>query len=231
MKALAAALLLFAVPAAATPARPLDFDMRVETLEWREGAVLSLRTTVGGSLTVIFAPGEAVQAVIVGDPSALEIQIPPQADSLVLRTLRRPFSDTITVRTQLRQYRFKVITGPANDVAYVVRLSIPAPEGNAAPSPVLPPPDAVNAYTLKGENSLRPVRVLDDGSRTYIEWGPDQALPAVFALSPLGEEETVDAHMRGGVMVIDRVYTRLIFRIGKFKAQAARLPAAKQVKP
>ena len=230
MRALAATLLLLSAPAAATPARPLDFDMRVETLEWRDGAVLSLRTTVGGSLTVIFAPGEAVQAVVVGDPAALEIQVPPQADSLVLRTLRRPLNDTITVRTQLRQYRFKVVAGPANDVAYVVRLSIPSPEGSAAPSLVLPPPDAVNAYAMKGESSLRPVRVLDDGSRTYIEWGPDQALPAVFALNPLGEEETVDAHMRGGVMVIDRVYTRLIFRIGKYKAQASRLPVSPQVR-
>lgn len=231
MRALAAAFLLLMVPAAAAPARPLDFDLRVETLEWRDSAVLNLRTTVGGNLTVIFAPGETVQTVIVGDPSALEIQVPPQADSLVLRTLRRPLNDSIEVRTQLRQYRFKVIAGPANDVAYVVRLSIPAPAGSSAPSLVLPPSGAVNAYTMKGESSLRPVKVLDDGSRTYIEWGPDQALPAVFALSPLGEEETVDAYMRGGVMVIDRVYARLIFRIGKFKAQAARLPEAKQVKP
>ena len=122
-----------------------------------------------------------------------------------------------------------VVAGPANDVAYAVRFSIPAPEGAAAPNLVLPPPEAINAYAMKGEISLRPAKVLDDGSRTYIEWGPDQALPAVFALSALGEEETVDTYMRGGVMVIDRVYARLIFRIGKYKAQATRRSSAQQV--
>lgn len=229
MKILAAAFLLLAATAGATPARPLNFDSRVETLEWRDGAVLTLRTTAGGSVTVIFAPGEAIQTVVVGDPSAFEVQVSPQADSLVLRTIRRPVNDRIQVRTQLRQYRFKVVAGPANDVAYAVRFSVPAPEGVAAPSLVLPPSEAVNGYAMKGEISLRPAKVLDDGSRTYIEWGPDQALPAVFALSALGEEETVDTYMRGGVMVIDRVYARLIFRIGKYKAQATRRSSAQQV--
>lgn len=210
--------------AAAAPAnlpQPLGFDSRVETLEWRDGAVLPLRTTAGASLTVIFAPGEAIQTVVVGDPASVEVQVAPQADSLVVRAQRRPASDLIEVRTQLRSYRLRLVLGPANDVAYTVRFSIPSAAQAAAPI-AYPPPEAVHLYALKGTASLRPSKVSDDGTRTYIEWAPDQALPAVFAISPLGEEETVDSYMRGGVMVIDRVYGRLIFRIGKHKAQADR---------
>ena len=233
MKRLLAALILAAAPLGAELPRPLDSDARVETIEWRDGSVIPLRTTPGGALTVIFAPGEAVQAVVVGDPQATEVLVAPQADSLLLRNQRRPVNDSIEVRTQLRGYRFRVVLGPANDVAYAVRFSVAPrdaesdPEPAAIASPELPG-EASNSYAIKGTASLRPARVGDDGARTYILWAPDQALPAVFALSAQGEEETVDAYMRGGVMVIDRVYPRLVFRIGKFKAQADRPGASRQ---
>lgn len=226
MKWFAPALLIAPALAAAQDARPLDFDSRIETLEWSEGRELGLRTTVGGALTVIFAPGEAIQSVVVGDPGAAEVQVAPQADSLLLRTYRSPTNPTVEVRTQLRQYRFRLEMGPPNDVAYAIRFSIGSPPVYQ-PAAELPPEGSVNAYAVKGDAALRPRRVSDDGTRTYIEWGEDQALPAVFAINALGEEETVDSYIRQEVMVIDRVYPRLIFRIGKMKAQANRAVGAK----
>lgn len=222
------AFLLLTIPAVLAAQVPgtLGFDSRVEILEWRQGAELPLRTTAGGNITVIFAPGEAVQSVTVGDAGAIEVQVAPQADSMLVRTLRIPANGLIEVRTQLRDYRFQLRAGPANDVAYAVRFAIPAPAGEA-PAAAIPPEDAINAYALKGELALQPARVSDDGTRTYIEWDAEQALPAVFAISALGEEETVDSYMRAGVMVIDRVYPRLIFRIGKLKAQASRVIGGK----
>lgn len=222
MKRLAVLGLAIATSVHGQTPRPLEFDPRVETLEWRSGIDLPLRTTAGGNLTLVFGPGEVIQSVIVGDPSAIEVQVAPQADSLTLRTARRPANASIAVRTQLRDYRFMVAVGPANDVAYVVRFGIAAP-GPVEPVGSSPPLTATRHYALKGETSLRPRQVSDDGLRTYIEWQEDQALPAVFALNALGEEETVDSYMRGGLMVIDRTYPRLIFRIGKRSAQASRI--------
>lgn len=236
MRLLAAALFFVAMPLGAQGSRPLDSDARLETIEWRDGSVIPLRTTQGGALTIIFAPGEAVQAVVVGDSQAIQVLVAPQADSLLLRALRKPLNDGLEVRTQLRSYRFRVVVGPANDVAYAVRFSIASPDsagssGQTAAGPPAPPPEAVHGYALKGAASLRPTRVSDDGLRTYIEWAPDQTLPAVFALNVLGEEETVDAYMRDGLMVIDRVYSRLVFRVGKHKAQAERQLANKRRRP
>lgn len=224
---------LLAAPLGAQPARPLDSDSRLETVEWREGAVIPMRTTLGGALTVIFAPGEIVQSVVVGDSQAVQVLVAPQADSLVLRTQQAPRNDLVDVRTHLRSYRFRLLVGPANDVVYAVRFSIASagPSGLSAPAgdaPLAMPPEATNRYSLKGLASLRPLQVSDDGLRTYIEWAPDQTLPAVFALNALGDEETVDSYMRNGLMVIDRVYPRLVFRIGKFKAQAERQVAKKR---
>jgi type IV secretory pathway VirB9-like protein len=81
----------------------------------------------------------------------------------------------------------------------------------------------VAAYRLSGEKSLRPARIGDDGTHMYLEWDEEQALPAVFALNALGEEEMVDGYMRSGVFTIDRVHRDLVFRIGKKRAQAKRV--------
>jgi type IV secretory pathway VirB9-like protein len=81
----------------------------------------------------------------------------------------------------------------------------------------------VAAYRLSGEKSLRPARIGDDGTHMYLEWDEEQALPAVFALNALGEEEMVDGYMRSGVFTIDRVHQDLVFRIGKKRAQAKRV--------
>jgi type IV secretory pathway VirB9-like protein len=88
--------------------------------------------------------------------------------------------------------------------------------GEAAAQPVA-------AYRLSGEKSLRPARIGDDGTHMYLEWDEEQALPAVFALNALGEEEMVDGYMRSGVFTIDRVHRDLVFRIGKKRAQAKRV--------
>lgn len=78
-------------------------------------------------------------------------------------------------------------------------------------------------YSLTGSNELRPVRISDDGIHTYIIWAPEQALPAVFAISATGKEEMVDGYMRNDVFTIDRVHPQLVFRIDKQLARAKRI--------
>ena len=78
-------------------------------------------------------------------------------------------------------------------------------------------------YRMSGEKSLRPVRIGDDGTHMYLEWSEERALPAVFALNAIGEEEMVDGYMRAGIFTIDRVHQALVFRIGKKRAIAKRL--------
>jgi hypothetical protein len=94
------------------------------------------------------------------------------------------------------------------------------------------PPGAAR-YKLSGEASLRPVRISDDGTHMYLEWSEDQALPAVFALTAQGDEEMVDGYMRQGIFTIDRVHSRLVFRIDKKSARADRTTreSPKELKP
>ena len=81
-------------------------------------------------------------------------------------------------------------------------------------------------YRLRGDRSVRPLQIGDDGTRTRILFAPGQALPAIFAIGPTGDEEVVNGYMRGDAFEIDRVYERLVFRIDKDKATARRAEEA-----
>lgn len=91
----------------------------------------------------------------------------------------------------------------------------------ASTAPVASPVEMIT-YRLSGERALHPTRIGDDGERTYLEWSDEQALPAVFAINAFGEEEMADGYMRDGIYTIDRVYERLVFRIGRNTAKAFR---------
>lgn len=86
------------------------------------------------------------------------------------------------------------------------------------------PAAEMTTYRLKGAALLRPIRIGDDGVHTYIQWGPDQPIPAVFAVDLRGVEQIVDGYMRGELFTIDSVHARLVFRIDKDKAEARRNP-------
>ena len=84
-------------------------------------------------------------------------------------------------------------------------------------------PGMTGRYRLSGAAELRPVRIADDGTHTYIVWSTEQALPAVFAISAVGTEEMVDGYMRNDVFTIDRIHQQLVFRIDKAFAKAERV--------
>lgn len=91
--------------------------------------------------------------------------------------------------------------------------------GSELPAPA---PPAESSYKLSGDRALRPIRISDDGVHMYLEWAPEQDLPAVFSVSTLGEG-MVEGYMRGGIFIIDRVYGELVFRIDKKWARARRV--------
>jgi type IV secretion system protein VirB9 len=208
------------VPAVSASAQISSGDERVMTLPYREGEIVPLRSAAGGYLAILFGPGERVLNVEIGDPGAVDLSLPVNRDSLLVRILRAPADPRISVRTDLRDYMFALDTGGDGAATYLVRFNYgPASSETSAAAPAIP---ASTGYRLSGTRELRPETVSDDGVRTYLTWAEDQALPAVFAINALGGEEIVDGYMRGNVFTIDRVYAELVFRIGRRTAKARR---------
>ena len=209
--------MLFA--AQSLPAQALQNDSRLETIDYQDGVIVPVDSAIGHSVMIVFAAGERVIAFDAADPNAFSIDESVNTGSLVIRTNRTPNSPIITVRTQQRSYSFSMQIGMPEDADMLVQFTYGDVDVASKQSLVIKNPQ----YRITGEITLRPTQISDDGNRTFLVWGEDQALPAVFSINAFGDEEIVDGYMRAGIYTIDRVYPRLVFRIDRKAAKAERI--------
>lgn len=208
---------------------PDSLDPRTQTLALPSDGVGRLTVSPSTGLFLTMQPDERIDTVVLGDPGAFSVQVDGASRELTIRALRAGASSTLSVMSSARAYYFELEAGEAPSAAARVRL-VPAPglapltADQGAGTKVANTADAIVAtYSLSGDRPLRPVSVEDDGERTYIEWGVDQALPAVFGVGPTGAEEVADGHMRDGYYVLDRIWPRLVFRMDDARAKARRI--------
>lgn len=225
MRRLAAAAVLTVLAASASaqvaPSPGLD-DPRLQTVAFDPSRPVRLVVFPDASLTVVLLPGEQVERIALSDPQAFEARATGANDSVSIRPLRADATAGLLVDTAQRRYEFELATGDGLAAAYVVRFVGPSAQPPAQAQRAAPAA-ATGAYRLSGERTLMPSRIVDDGTRTYLEWDAYQSLPAVFGIGYNGKEEVVDGYMRDGVFTIDRVYGELIFRIDDKRARARRL--------
>jgi type IV secretion system protein VirB9 len=205
-------------------------DPRLQTLVQREGERARLVAFPEGSLTLVMRQGTRVERVILSDSSAFRVTVTGDADSVSITPLRPGARAAMAVETDSGRYEYDLDTGRGLAAAYIVRL-VEAAEtlGGDFRQDLRPDLDAMTGrYRLKGDSSLRPDRIADDGFRTYIEWGAGQSIPAVLGIGSSGEEEVVAGHMRAGLFTIDRVYPELVFRIDREKTTAIRQDAGER---
>lgn len=203
---------------------PSRDDARLQTVRYTPDQPVRLQTAPGNDLTVILAPGERISNFIVDNHTAYQIRISEARDSFVLHASMTPPQEvtsgdaTLSIATDRRTYEFLLTSVPSGAAPYVLRFTYRGSErthgGKSSAH--------AGQYKLTGNKALRPASIRDDGSKMYIRWDPDQAIPAVFALNRIGREEMVDGYMRDGVFTIDRVHDRLVFRIDDAKAEATR---------
>jgi len=223
VKRLAAACILaaLATPVAAQLAPSPSFDdPRIQTVVYQPGAPIRLVSFPDSSLKLLFHSGETIERVVLSDGSAFEASVVGYGDAIELTPQRGDASASMRVETNLRVYEFNLDTGEGLAAAFMVRM-VPGQDQPAAAH--APAPDAtITNYRLSGDREIRPDSIFDDGIRTYIEWHPDRALPAVFGVGPDDDEEVVAGFMREGVFVVDRIYPELVFRFNKERAKARR---------
>ena len=99
------------------------------------------------------------------------------------------------------------------------------------------PPNAVESmffnYRLKGDDSILPVRVFDDGRKTYIQisqTAKNREAPVLVVIGPDGKQEMVNYRVKDDMYIVDRLFDKaeLILGSGKKarKVEIAREPKA-----
>jgi type IV secretion system protein TrbG len=103
-----------------------------------------------------------------------------------------------------------------------------APSAGSPFAPVSPPPspagdDRVQVsrlnmeYAIEGDDEIKPSRVFDDGSRTWIHFASPMALrPAIFSVGKDGQGEPIEYVVAGQHFVLARTYPHgLLLKLGK----------------
>jgi hypothetical protein len=75
------------------------------------------------------------------------------------------------------------------------------------------------AWRLSGDRQVAPLQVFDDGERTWLQFAPGQALPAIFARDGVAEQP-VPYTRRDPYIVIDGKWPTLVMRGGSLQALA-----------
>ncbi len=196
-------------------------DPRVQSVEYRPAQVVSLDVAPGYQLMLEFAPDERIESVAVGDSAAWQVTPNRTGDRVFVKPLQS-LPSNLTVITSARIYAFDLnpLYSASPEMAYVVRFTYPAAGDQIAADA---PAAVAGRYRLSGARALRPSRISDDGTHTYIEWPRERTLPAVYALDERGQETLVNGMMRDDLFVIDAVVSRLVFRIDRDVARATRV--------
>lgn len=175
--------LLLALPASAQlRPEPGPGDPRIQSVLYDANQVVQLQVATGYQLTVEFAPDERIENVAVGDSGAWQVTPNKRGDRLFIKAVGQGVTTNLTVVTDARTYAIELspLFGPLPTMAYTVRFryATPAAVTVVANDAALGP----GRYKLSGDKALRPSAIDDDGVHTYVAWGPDQTLPAIFAI-------------------------------------------------
>jgi type IV secretion system protein VirB9 len=217
--------------------RPLATDSRVRTVVYHAGQVVPVYGTFGYGTLIEFAPGEVVKDAAVGDSEAWNVEKVRGDTALVVKPVIADAPSNLIVHTDRRDYLFDLpgVGEKTNRAAvtFNVRFSYPDDERRAAEAAAqrqretfeAVDPAAINMrYAWRGSEAVKPLKVFDDGTRTYFEWSGSRT-PAVFAVDS-GGEAVVNWHSRGRYIVVERVAPSFVIRDGKAVAEVRNEAAA-----
>lgn len=160
--------------------------------------------------------------------------------SVVVLKPQSPGLDTnLLITTDRRAYYLRLVSKPDDYVARVA-FAYPDDEENErkwqehfaeqkeqqakATQIVELPSNAVESmyfnYRLKGDDAIRPVRVFDDGKKTYIQISDaarNQEAPALVVIGADGKQEMVNYRVKDNMYIVDRLFDRAELILGSGK--------------
>lgn len=243
MKTIIAAIILLPALAMAevTPARG-PFDARVRVVDYNPANVVKLSTFYGVSTHVQFAADEAIKDVALGDAQAWEIK--PRASHLFIKPKATKADTNLTVITNKRVYQFALMVEPSDvkserawrDPNLIFSLSFTYPDDEALAKTLLARVEAQRAqageargllaaakakvenvdYWVSGSAEISPTGARDDGRFVYLTFSNNRDMPAIYTVSPDGDEALVQTNVvEGNTIVVQRMSKLLRLRKGK----------------
>ena len=189
-------------------------DDRVRTVVFTERQVYRIDTKVLTATTIEFGPGEEIINVALGDNVGFTYgQLGD--NSLAVKPTQTGVRTNMSVATSRGTYVFEMIEG-ARRPMYLVEFAYPK-SGAATRSAIRgPSPNSRTYYVTQASRAtgFMPARIWDDGTKTYMQFSQNAAMPAAFRADGNGREYSVQTKIENGVMIIPSVQDRWVLRLG-----------------
>ena len=208
-------------------------DTRIKTYVFDPAQVFRIVAHFGFVSTIQFAKGERVDSVQLGDHVSWQVDRLKRGDMLSVVPIENGGAYTnMLVTTNRRVYSFEMTARHAPYVedpslTYLYRFDYPMTAEEFAQSrsraanidDVIARNDetggsALNsAYRASGPKRLKPVRMFDDGEKTYLAFAKGSPRPAAFAVASDRSESVVNTStLSDGTLVIHSVKARFTLR-------------------
>lgn len=200
---------------------------------YKEGAIYEIHLGFDNVTDIELGRGEHLSGTPVsGDTVRWKLSVfqsgvgSEERTHLVLKPLEENLETNLIVATDKRVYHIRALSG--NWYMPAVAWNYPDEEAKAIEETIkkkeeveeiLVPLDKLNyGYRIKGgEKSWAPVRVFDDGRKTYLEMPANISsfeAPTLFLLDESGETQMVMYRKWGPYYVVDRLFMKAQMRIG-----------------
>lgn len=209
--------------------QPVVSDSRIKTLVYNPNEVFRIVTNYGFQSNIEFGHNEHIETISIGDQEGW--QVIPSDTHLFIRALTEVAHTNMTVITNKRTYQFDLFARSMSDIpdeelAYVIRFYYPEDNFDNRTNPSSPVggeaasfPSQPSAgqqynynYTLSGPQSIAPIRVYDDGRRTYFQFASAGFRPQIFSVTPTGTEAPVTGEIQNDIIAIDAVGTNFTIK-------------------
>lgn len=205
-------------------------DSRIKTYVFDPAQVYRIIAHFGFVTTIQLGKGERIDSVQLGDHVSWQVDRLKRGDMLSVVPIENGGAYTnMLVTTNRRIYSFEMTARHAPHIedaslTYLYRFDYPVTgEEFARSRSVYTSIDGVadaigksqrnEAYRASGPSRLKPVRMFDDGAKTYLAFADGASLPAAFAVGPDRSESVVNTSMLpDGTLVIHSVKPRITLR-------------------
>lgn len=220
------------------------FVSGAQVYPFSEGTIFQVYAAPGFITDIMLQPGENLVAVASGDTARWVIgdTTSGSGDGKQTHVLVKPFSagllTNLVITTDRRAYHVRLVSTSATalssmrwtypqDELLALRRKAEAAQAAAPVAAGLAIEQLHFNYAISGDRpAWRPLRVFDDGSKTYVEFPASLAngeAPPLFVVGADGKAELVNYRLRDRYYIVDRIFDAAELRLGLKKQQIVRI--------
>jgi len=205
--------------------KPQGLDGRVSTIMYVPDEVYKFTGHYGYQSSIVFEDGEEIATISMGD--SVPWQITPSGNRIFLKPVEQDAQTNMTVITNRRTYLFELHAREAESIEdpnliWVLKFVYPSQEMIVRKKKeVLRTPEEEGYqnfnynYTIRGNSSIAPIKIYDDGEFTYFEFRDKNAeIPAIYHVDNMGKEYLINFRTRDDKVIVERVSSRFTLRHG-----------------